>query len=75
MSMPLSVKERVRKRREVLRAAGLRPVQLWVPDTRRPDFDQECLRQSLVVAQADLADPDLMDFLDQALGDAEEGMA
>ena len=34
MSMPLSVKERVRKRREVLRASGLRPVQLWVADTR-----------------------------------------
>ena len=75
MSMPLSVKERVRKRREVLRAFGLRPVQLWVPDTRRPGFDQECRRQSLAVAQADLADPDLMDFLDQVLSDAEEGMA
>ncbi len=75
MSMPLSVKERVRKRREVLRASGLRPVQLWVPDTRRPGFDQECRRQSLAVAQADLADPDLMDFLDQVLSDAEEGMA
>ena len=75
MTMPLSVKERVQRHREVLRASGLRPVQLWVADTRRPGFDQECRRQSLAVAQADLADPDLMDFLDQALGDAEEGMA
>ena len=75
MTMPLSVKERVQRHREVLRASGLRPVQLWVPDTRRPGFDQECRRQSLAVAQADLADPDLMDFLDQVLSDAEEGMA
>lgn len=75
MSMPLSVKERVQKHRDVLRASGLRPVQLWVPDTRRPGFEQECRRQSLAVAQADLADQDLMDFLDHALGDAEEGMA
>ena len=26
--------------------AGLRPVQLWVPDTRRPSFAEECHRQS-----------------------------
>ena len=25
---------------------GLRPVQIWVPDTRRPDFKEECRRQS-----------------------------
>jgi hypothetical protein len=33
-----SAKERVRKHRESLRALGLRPVQIWVPDTRRPQF-------------------------------------
>ena len=38
--------ERVRKHREGLRAAGLRPVQIWVPDTRRRGFAQECRRQS-----------------------------
>ncbi|MFH1987965.1 MAG: antitoxin MazE family protein [Pseudomonadota bacterium] len=26
--------------------AGLRPVQIWVPDTRRPSFAEECHRQS-----------------------------
>lgn len=30
-------------------AAGLRPVQIWVPDTRRPDFADECRRQSLAL--------------------------
>lgn len=67
--MPMSANERVQKRRDALRAAGLRPVQIWVPDTRRPGFAEECRRQSLVVARADAADRDLMDLLDAALAD------
>ncbi|AUN28969.1 antitoxin MazE family protein [Niveispirillum cyanobacteriorum] len=38
---------RVQKHRAQLRAAGLRPIQIWVPDTRRPGFAEECRRQSL----------------------------
>ena len=30
------VNARVQKHRDALRAAGLRPVQIWVPDTRGP---------------------------------------
>ncbi len=41
------VAERVKKHRRALRAAGLRPVQIWVPDTRRRGFAKECRRQSL----------------------------
>jgi hypothetical protein len=44
MATPVTV--RVQKRREALRMAGLRPVQLWVPDTRRASFAEECHRQS-----------------------------
>jgi hypothetical protein len=62
--MPNSVAERVRKRRESLRSAGLRPIQIWVPDTRRPGFSDECRRQSRIIAEADRADADLMRFLD-----------
>ncbi len=69
MSLPVS--QRVRKRREALRAAGLRPLQIWVPDTRRPGFAEECRRQSQVVADADLADRGLDAFLDAALVDLE----
>jgi hypothetical protein len=36
---------RVQRRRDKLRAAGMRPVQIWVPDTRAPDFAGECARQ------------------------------
>jgi hypothetical protein len=70
--MPASISERVQKRRIALRAAGLRPVQIWVPDTRRPGFADECRRQARVVAAADAADPDLDVFLDAALADLDD---
>lgn len=63
------VNARVQRHREALRAAGLRPVQIWVPDTRRPGFEEECRRQSLLVAQADQADPTLDPFMDEALAE------
>lgn len=47
MATPVAV--RVQKRRDAMRMAGLRPVQLWVPDTRRPSFAEECHRQSALV--------------------------
>lgn len=64
-----SLSGRVQKRREALRKAGLRPVQIWVPDTRRPGFAEECRRQSLAVAAVDASDQDLSTFLDSALND------
>ena len=64
-----NVNARVQKHRDALRMAGLRPVQIWVPDTRRPDFAAECRRQSLLVAQADSVDTDMQDFMDEALAD------
>jgi hypothetical protein len=73
--MPMPVNERVQKRRASLRASGLRPLQIWVPDTRRPGFADECRRQSIVVAQADLEDEELKTFLEGALGDAEDWTA
>ena len=48
--MPTPVIDRVQKHRKSLRASGLRPVQIWVPDTRRKGFAEECRRQSLLVA-------------------------
>jgi len=45
--MRTSTSARVQKHRAALREAGLRPVQIWVPDTRRAGFAEECRRQSL----------------------------
>jgi Protein of unknown function (DUF3018) len=64
-----TVNTRVQKHRDALRRAGLRPVQIWVPDTRRPDFAEECRRQSRLVAQVDQKDQDLHDLMDAALAD------
>ncbi len=69
--MATPIAERVQKRRAALRKAGLRPIQLWVPDTRRPEFADECRRQSKLAAQADMADIELLDFMDNALADVE----
>ena len=63
---------RVQKHRETLRQAGFRPVQLWVPDTRRADFAQECMRQSLRVMHADQVQSQAPDvWLDDAALDAD----
>lgn len=69
--MATPIAERVQKRRAALRKAGLRPIQLWVPDTRRPEFADECRRQSKLAAQADMTDTELLDFMDNALADVE----
>ena len=70
--MPSSTSQRVAKHREALRAAGLRPIQIWVPDTRRADFEAECRRQSRLVAQTDRDDADLDVFMSAALADLAE---
>ncbi len=70
--MPTPVSERVQRRRDALRAAGLRPVQIWVPDTRRPGFANECRRQAALVAQADRRDAGLDDFMDAVLSDMDD---
>jgi antidote-toxin recognition MazE-like antitoxin len=67
--MPKSIADRVEKRRAALRKAGLRPIQIWAPDTRGAGFAAECRRQSELAAQADRNDPELSEFLDAALAD------
>lgn len=43
-------RRRVREHRRRLRAQGLRPVQIWVPDVRSPEFAGEAHRQAAAVA-------------------------
>jgi hypothetical protein len=56
--------ERVRDHRQRLRAQGLRPIQIWVPDVRSPEFAAQAHQQSLAVASS----PHAVD--DQAFIDA-----
>lgn len=67
--MPTPVAVRVQKRRSALRSAGLRPVQIWVPDTRQPGFAAQCNRQSKLAARSDLADAEMLEFMDAVLSD------
>ena len=68
----VAVNIRVQKHREALRKAGLRPVQIWVPDTRPADFAKECERQVNLVATADQFDSEALDALmNESLADIE----
>lgn len=47
-----SSRDKVRAHRERLRGQGLRPIQIWVPDVRSPEFAREAHRQSLLIANS-----------------------
>ena len=61
----IRVLERVQKYRQKLRMQGMRPIQIWVPDTRRSGFAEECRRQSLLVKH-DPQEKELLEFLVEA---------
>lgn len=43
-------RDKVRAHRERLRAQGMRPIQIWVPDVRARAFREQARRQSRAVA-------------------------
>lgn len=61
----VGIVERVKKHRANLRKNGLRPMQIWVPDTRRVGFAQECARQSALLKN-DPQERETLQFLDDA---------
>lgn len=68
----MGVNERVSKHRNALRAEGLRPLQIWVSDTRQPGFEDACREQAARTADADRADARLSAFADAALADLDD---
>jgi len=64
-------RERVEAYRDRLRAQGLRPIQIWVPDVRSPHFRAEAHRQSVAVAESSHAGAD-QEFVD-SVSELEEG--
>lgn len=56
---------KVTRHRMRLRAAGLRPVQLWVPDTRTPEFATEVRCQCLSL-KGDKAEAEVLRFTEEA---------
>lgn len=49
---PKSSRDKVRAHRKRLRAMGLRPITIWVIDTRTKKFKEEARRQALAIAQS-----------------------
>lgn len=60
---PVPPPKRMTGYRQRMRAAGLRPVQIWVPDTRSPAFAETCRQQARAVAAGDPAGDELMRFV------------
>lgn len=58
------------RHRERLRAAGLRPVQFWVPDTRAPGFAAQVRSQCLAL-KGDAAEAEAIGFAEAAAATTE----
>lgn len=61
-------REKSRAFRERMRARGLRPVQIWLPDTRSDEFARRAHEASLAVSRSPHANDD-QDFVDAASDD------
>jgi hypothetical protein len=66
-----SSRDKVRLHRERLRAQGLRPVQIWVPDVRARSFVDAARKQSKAVAASEQATAD-QQFIDAVSSDSAE---
>ena len=53
-----SSREKVRAHRARLRAQGMRPIQIWVPDVRAADFRAKARAQAQAVARSAEAEDD-----------------
>ena len=62
---PIKVAEWMRGYRARKQAAGLRLIQLWVPDTRSRRFAAECRRQSRLL-KGDAAEAGALEFIERA---------
>lgn len=58
------VNERVQRHRDNMRAAGMRQIHIWVPDTRKKSFAIECAWQSKSI-RGDAGDTDTQDWIEK----------
>jgi Protein of unknown function (DUF3018) len=61
---PVPTARRMSEYRERLRNAGLRQVQIWLPDTRSAKFAKAAAKQASAIAAHDPAGDEMMDFID-----------
>lgn len=67
-------RERVQEHRRRLREQGLRPVQIWVPDVRAPEFVEQAHLQSVAIAASE-HDVDDQAFVDAISADWDDDTA
>ena len=60
-----SAAQSVQRYRDRMKRAGLRLVQLWVPDTRARGFTDECRRQSRAAAKHRRAENEVMTWIEK----------
>ena len=58
------------KTRAALRARGLKPVEIWAPDTGAPGFDDEIRRQCRKVVAAEAEGAEFAEFWDEIADEA-----
>jgi hypothetical protein len=59
-------RRKVQEHRQRLRAQGMRPIQIWVPDVHAATFVDEAWRQSLLVAQSP-GEAEIQAFIDSVV--------
>ncbi|MBE7563716.1 antitoxin MazE family protein [Acidithiobacillus sp. HP-6] len=57
--------DKTTRHRERMKAAGLRPVQFWVPDTRSPEFVAQVRHQCLKLNN-DPTEADILQFTEES---------
>lgn len=67
----MGTNDRTKEHRTRQRAAGLRLIQLWVPDTRAPRFAAECRRQCRLL-RGDDAEAETLQFIEHASARADD---
>lgn len=61
--MALPDQQRTERYRQKLRSAGLRPIQVWVPDITRPGFSRQ-LRSQIALLHGQQEERETLDFIE-----------
>ena len=48
-----------------MRARGLKPVVMWLPDVNDPKFIAQCRREAAALAKSDPAGDEVMDYIEK----------
>jgi len=68
---PEGNRDRVNRYRDRMRQAGFRKVEMWVPDTRSPEFKVQCSQQAMALRNRK-DEHQAMDFIDEVVDWGEE---